>query len=81
VLRQIRADGSNLSTEWINLRNLKEILFVRIGLLDKLALLNRLLLPDRLADYLVMGILRKNIVSRDEVKRLFSGETWFLGDP
>ena len=78
VLRQIRADGSNLSTEWINLRNLKEILFVRIGLFDKLALLNRLLLPDRLADYLVMGILRKNIMSRDDVKRLFSGETRFL---
>jgi hypothetical protein len=81
VLRQIRADGSNLSTEWINLRNLKEILFARIGLLDKLALLNRLLLPGRLADYLVMGILRKNIVSRDDVKRLFSGETWLLRDP
>ena len=60
---------------------MKEILRARIGLLDKMAFLNRLLLPGRLADYLVMGILRKNIISRDDVKRLFSSEIWFLRDP
>jgi len=72
VLRTIRADGSNLSTRWIKPGNLKEILCARIGIFDKLALLNRLLLPDRLADFLVLRVfLRENIRSADEVRRIF----------
>ncbi len=81
VLRMIRADRSNLSTKWISFRNLREILFTRIGLFDKLSLLNRLLLPDRLADYLVMGILRRNIMSRADVESRFGAETGFLRNP
>jgi len=72
VLRMIRADRSNLSTKWISLKNLKEILRARIGLFDKLALLNRLLLPERLADYLVLKVLlRKNIRSAADVRKQF----------
>ena len=72
VLRMIRADCSNLSTKWINFGNLKEILGVRIGVSDKLALLNRLLLPDRLADFLVLRLLlRKNIRSAADVREHF----------
>jgi glycosyltransferase involved in cell wall biosynthesis len=75
VLRMIRADRSNLSAKWISLKNLKEILFVRIGLFDKLALLNRLLLPGRIVDYLVLKVLlRKNILPRADVERRFSDD-------
>jgi len=72
VLRTIRADGSNLSTKWINRGALREILFARIGVLDKLALLNRLVLPAWLADFLVLKVLlRRNIRSGTEVTRDF----------
>jgi glycosyltransferase involved in cell wall biosynthesis len=72
VLRTIRADGSNLSTKWINRGALKEILWTRIGILDRLALVNRLLLPARLADFLVLKVfLRKNIRSPADVMSRF----------
>jgi glycosyltransferase involved in cell wall biosynthesis len=72
VLRRIMADRSNLSSRWISFRNLREILCVRIGAADKLALLNRLLLPERLADYLVLRVfLRKSILSKADVKEYF----------
>ena len=81
VLRTIRADGSNLSTRWISFGNLKEILRARIGLLDKLALLNRLLLPGRLADYLVMkAFLRKNIRSASDVRKQFGPDLVPVGN-
>jgi glycosyltransferase involved in cell wall biosynthesis len=73
VLRTIMADRSNLSSRWINFKNLREILCVRIDALDKLALLNRLLLPERLADYLVLKVfLRRNILSEADVKEYFA---------
>ena len=72
VLRTIRADGSNLSTKWINTGALGEIVRARIGTLDKLALLSRLVLPARLADFLVLKVLlRKNIRSETQVTRDF----------
>lgn len=72
VLRMIRADRSNLSTKWINFRNLKEILGVRIGLFDRLALLYRLLLPGRVADFLVLKVfLRRNVRKADEMREYF----------
>ncbi len=80
VLRMIRADHSNLSTKWINPKNLKEILFARIGLFDKLALLNRLVLPDRVADYLVLKVfLRKNTRPAADVRRHFELDAASVG--
>lgn len=75
VLRTIRADRSNLSTKWISLKNLKDILSVRMGMVDKLALLNRLFLPDWLADYVILRILlRKNLLSRGDLQKYFPSE-------
>ena len=72
VLRTIRADGSNLSTKWINSRNLRTILSAQLAIFDKLALLNRLLLPARLVDFLVLKVLlRRNIRSAADVRRHF----------
>ncbi len=73
VLRMIRADRSNLSTRWICVKNLKDILRVRIGTVDKLALLMRLLLPERIADYLVLKVfLKGNVLTRADVEVSFS---------
>jgi glycosyltransferase involved in cell wall biosynthesis len=73
VLRTIMADRSNLSSRWISFKNLREILCVRIDTVDKLALLNRLLLPERLADYLLLKVfLRRSILSKADVKEYFA---------
>jgi len=80
VLRTIRADGSNLSTRWINRGTLKEMLSARIGLSDRLALLNRLILPERLADFLVLKVfLRKNIRSAAQVMADFGPDAMPVG--
>lgn len=72
VLRTIMADRSNLSSRWISFTNLREILCVRIGAVDKIALLVRLLLPEGLADYLVLKVfLRKSILSKADIKEYF----------
>jgi glycosyltransferase involved in cell wall biosynthesis len=69
VLRRIRADQKNLSSSWISLRNLKSILQIKISIVDRLALLNRLILPHALVDYLLTRLLlRKNVVTLDEMK-------------
>jgi glycosyltransferase involved in cell wall biosynthesis len=74
VLRRIRADNSNLSGRWISLRNIGQILRVRISLFDKLALLHRLFLPNRLADYLVLSVfLRRSVLARANVEDHFFG--------
>jgi glycosyltransferase involved in cell wall biosynthesis len=73
VLRKIKADGSNLSTQWINRGALREIVRAGIGAVDRLALLNRLLLPEKLADFLVLKVLlRRNTLSRADVENKFS---------
>jgi len=80
VLRTIRADGSNLSTKWINRGHVREILGARIGALDKLALLSRLILPERLADFLVLKVfLRKNIRSAAQVMSDFGLDAMPVG--
>lgn len=72
VLRTIRADHSNLSTTWVSARNLSEILKARVNLVDKAALLNRLLLPERFTDCLIFRLLlRRNVLSRADVEALF----------
>jgi glycosyltransferase involved in cell wall biosynthesis len=69
VLRRIRADGSNLSTAWARLANAKDILQVDIALFDKLCLVNRLLMPGRLVDYLLVKLLlRRSIIGRQEME-------------
>ena len=80
VLRRIRADGSNLSAKWINREALRDILRARIGVLDRLALLNRLILPERLADFLVLKVfLRKNIRSPADALRGFGLDAMAAG--
>lgn len=83
VLRMIRADRSNLSTRWISFRNLKDILGVNIGLFDRLAMLYRLLLPGRIADFLLLKIiLRGSVRSGDQVGGLFgSADPPCSGEP
>lgn len=73
VLRTIWADRSNLSTKWIASGNLGEILRVRINVFDKLTLFFRLLLPEHIADYLVLRVfLRRHILSEADVEAYFS---------
>jgi glycosyltransferase involved in cell wall biosynthesis len=72
VLRTIRADGSNLSTRWISFRNLRDILRVNVNMFDRLAMLYRLLLPGKVADYLMLKLfLRKNVRASEDIKRHF----------
>lgn len=74
VLRTIRADRSNLSTKWIVSSNLGAILRAEIGLLDKIAVLNRLLLPAGIVDFILLRVLmRRNVLSRTDVKKHFEG--------
>lgn len=72
VLRRILADRSNLSTKWITVRNMRAIVRTQLGLVDKVALLYRLLLPQRLADWTLLKVLmRRNVLSKAEVDRGF----------
>lgn len=81
VLRRIRADHSNLSTKWIRIRNLKEILRAKVNTVDKLALLNRVLLGQTLSDYLVLMLLmRRHILSKTDVEEYFDLEEFPLND-
>ncbi len=61
VLRRLRADGSNLSSQWMQGRG-REIWRARLGWLDKLCLLNRLWLPADFVDRLVLGVFFRNAV-------------------
>lgn len=66
VLRRLRADGGNLSSQWMQGRG-REIWRARIGWFDKLCLLNRLWLPAGFVDRLVLGVfLRRSVRTRAE---------------
>ncbi len=69
VLRRIRADGKNLSSNWIRSGNVSDILRVDIGWFDKLCLINRLLMPGRLVDYLLVKFLLRRCVIKEETMR------------
>ncbi len=62
VMRRIRADGKNLSSNWIRSGKASDILRVDIGWFDKLCLINRLLVPGRVVDYLLVKLLLKGRV-------------------
>ena len=69
VLRKIRASGTNLSSKWITAGNIKDIFLVRISLKDKLPILCRLILSERLFDGLILRfLLRRNVVSAKAMK-------------
>ncbi len=75
VLRPIRADHSNLSTRWIGFRNFADIIRVRMNALDKMALLMRLFLPERFADFLVLKVFfRRNVLPGIHTAAYFSGK-------
>ena len=66
VLRRLRADGGNLSSQWMQGRG-REIWRARIGWFDKLCLLNRLWLPAGFVDRLVLDVfLRRAVRTRAE---------------
>jgi hypothetical protein len=73
VLRKVHADGSNLSTKWITIKNVKDIICTNVSFVDKVALFYRLLLPQWLADYILLKVLiRRNALSKADVDRAFS---------
>ncbi|MCF7837807.1 MAG: glycosyltransferase family 2 protein [Candidatus Marinimicrobia bacterium] len=68
VLRRIHADGRNLSSHWIKAGNGRAILTAPIGWLDKLCLLNRLLLSSARMDRLVLGLFpRRRVLTRADL--------------
>lgn len=68
VLRRIFSTGSNLSSRWIKHNRLKDILPLKIGLFDKMALINRYFMPNGLADYLNVGFFSgKNAVTETSI--------------
>lgn len=70
VLRKIREGNKNLSSQWITKNKIKDILRINISLFDKLALLNRLIMPSKLIEYLSINVLlRKNVISEKEMRK------------
>jgi len=68
VLRRIWRDQRNLTSNWIRKDKLASILSVRLPLLDKLSLLNRLLVPGMVMDYLLLHVLlRTQVFSAEEL--------------
>ncbi len=69
VLRRLRADGSNLSDKWIHPGNAMDIMRADIRVFDKLCLINRLVLPGRLVDYLLVKLFfKKAAVNRETMQ-------------
>jgi glycosyltransferase involved in cell wall biosynthesis len=69
VLRRLRADGTNLSDKWIHARNAGHIVRADIGWFDKICLINRLFMPGRLLDYLLVKVfLKRAVISREAMK-------------
>jgi glycosyltransferase involved in cell wall biosynthesis len=66
VLRKIRLDGQNLSTQWINLKNIKDIFRIDIGVIDKVSIINRMIIPQSWVDYLLIKLLLRNKVFNQE---------------
>lgn len=72
VLRRIRADNCNLSTKWVSFSNLGDVLHAGINTFDKLALLSRLILPQRVADWLIIRVLlKKSTISWKALEPIF----------
>ena len=64
VLRRIFMGNQNLSGRWMKNRSVMDILGLKIGLFDKLALLNRYLLPQELVERVVLWKYRNTIPSK-----------------
>ena len=64
VLRRIFRGNQNLSGRWMKNRSVMDILGLKIGLFDKLALLNRYVLPQELVERVVLWKYKNTIPSK-----------------
>lgn len=61
VLRRIFKDANNLSGKWMSRVSISEILSLQIGLLDKLALLNRRIFPQEWVEWALIQLFGNKI--------------------
>ena len=64
VFRRIFRDSNNLSGKWMKKVSLMEIVSLNIGLVDKLLLLNRYILPQEFVEWLVLRMYSGNIPNK-----------------
>lgn len=61
VLRRILSTNNNLSSAWMNKFSLRDLLKLDLPITDKFAILNRMLLPRELVEWVVVKIWGNNI--------------------
>lgn len=61
VLRRIFGESNNLSGKWMKKTSFWEIMRLHIGLIDKLALFNRLILPQEWVEWVLVKVFANNI--------------------
>ena len=78
VLRRIWASQKNLSSTWMKQLGYRELLSLTIPLFDKLALLNRKLVPERVVEWMLFhvfhrhAVVTKKMVYEDELMKEFA---------
>ena len=64
VLRRIFNVSRNLSSEWMSNFSLSDLLKLNLPITDKLAILNRILLPRELIEWIIVKVWGNNIPNK-----------------
>jgi glycosyltransferase involved in cell wall biosynthesis len=81
VLRRIGAERTNLSSAWINFRNIRDILSVKLSLGSKIPILCRLVIPKTFFEQVLLKlVLRRNLLSEKTVREIGFPTGDFLWD-